>query len=209
MPLHTELRAAVRMDHLAGGPGAWTVRNYRVTATDGSDSALDFAQAFNAMFDVAGRRLLPTTVTVTEVITGLSITPTVAAATLPVGLPGYSGIAKFFPVQLTALIRLTWSGMSSRHPGRVFHPYVPMWPTSTSCTAWQNNLDGYRLFLTQDIFGVASPDVTYSPVIWHRASGTSSLVDGSLNPDGKFYTQRRRAKSLLERTSFLACAGPL
>jgi len=209
MPLGTEFRAAVSCDHLAGGTSAWTIRNYRVTATDGSDSSLDFAQSFADLYNLAARRLLPTSVIVGSVVVSYSSTPSTPLDLLTINLPGYSGIAKFFPVQLTALIRLTYSGMSARHPGRVFHPYIPMWPTAAACTLWQNDLDGYRVLLTQDIFGIGNPAVVYSPVIYHRASLTSSLVDGSLNPDGKFYTQRRRAKYLNERTSFSACAGPL
>lgn len=209
MALGTEYRIATRFQHSAAGADCWTIRNYRVTVTDGTDSATDLANSWINWLNLEQKFLLPTSVTIPNVIVALSSNPTVTLADVAWGTAGVFPTAKFFPVQIAGIIRLTYSGMSARHPGRWFQPYIPMWATSTLLTGWKNDFDSWRGVLDTDLPSIGSAGVTYSPVIWHRSTSSSSLVTGSLNADNMFYTQRRRAKNLNDRTVFDDCVGPL
>lgn len=209
MPLGTEWRTACRFSHQAGAPDSWCIRNYRVTVTDGTDSAADLANAFADLLVIGNLRLLPTSVTLVEVVVSPSATPTTVAATLNVNEPGDYPTTKFFPLQLAGLIRLSYVGLNPRHPGKWYQPYLPMWSDVADYTAWENDFVAFATSLTNDISNPLNPAVAYSPAVWHRASGTSSLIDALITADNRFWTQRRRVKDLTERTFFVDCAGPL
>jgi len=209
MALNTEYRIAFKFEHLAGGPAAWTVRNYRVTTAGTGDSAADLAMSWVVRDNNTLRHTFNTNIKWVEVVVASSLAPTVPLTTLPVNQFGDFDNGLTFPIQLAGLIRLTYSGMDARHPGRWFQPYLPMWANNADFTAWVNLFQNLGNFLAATVPTAGFVGTVYSPVVWKRASSTSSLVTGNDLGQLKFYTQRRRAKDPTERTLFSSCVGPL
>jgi len=209
MPLNSEYRVAIAMEHGSAAAMCWNTRNYRVTATDGTDTPGDLAISFGVLCAQKLQPLLPTSVEIVECAGSFSATPRPAVATHPINQDGTFPTTKFFPIQTSALIRLTYSGMSPRHPGRWFQPYLPMWPDASDYAAWVGAFQDLADFLFVDLPGSTTNDITYTPVVYHRNSGASSLLDTTPVRADYFYTQKRRAKDDADRTELVECVGPV
>lgn len=200
MALNDELRIAFRCGDAAAGREAWIIRNYRVTATDGSDSPTGLGTAFFA--DVAGRinDCLPQDVNIERWEVASSFAPTVVLASNNFSISGGLGWRPALPDQVCALIRLMHEGGGTWHPGKVFVPYVPVF-------RGLGNIEDYKLDLEDLAEGLISPlpiaggPVVYTPVIWKRRTLTSSVVlDYDISYE--FWTQRRRIPRGADKREF-------
>jgi len=209
MPLDSEYRVAISCEHVATGRACFNVRNYRVTATDGTDSLADLATVFGVLCTPKMLPLLPTSVNVIACDASLSATPRPATASFAINQAGTFPTAKFFPIQTSGLIRLTYSGMSQRHPGRWFQPYLPMWSDAAAYAAWIGAFQDLCEFLDDVLPGSITNDISYTPVIYHRGSDTSSIIDEVPVRADYFYTQKRRARADIDRTELVECVGPV
>lgn len=206
MPLNDELRIAVRCGVAAAGREAWIIRNYRVTATDGSDSPTGLGTAFDSQIGGLIVNCLPQDVNYEQWEVAASTAPTVVLASNTFSISGGLSWRPSLPDQICALIRLMHAPGGTWHPGKVFVPYVPVFRA-------QGNIDDYKMDLEDLGSGLSLPlsvgggAVVYTPVVWNRRYSVSNPVTG-YEVSYEFWTQRRRVpRGAFKREFYPMCFG--
>lgn len=189
------------------GPIVWTVRHYRVFATDGTDGGIDARSGYITAILPTLLPTLPTSIKVLEVNAAKATTPTVIDSADSVLSAGTFPQAKYFPPQTCVLIRLVYSGMNPRHPGRWFQPFVPMFGAVADSVTYIDKVLDLANQLTLQFAGMAGGNTLYEPVIYKRKTNTAALVE-STSTDSYFYTQRRRMENFVLRRTLAQCSGP-
>lgn len=190
VPVNTEYRVAIRLTRDTGR-NSWIIRNYRCTADDGNDNAAYFADTFLDYCNTHFIGLWNGNVIIDQAVVSYSSTPSTPAYVASASLAGTFFGSENLPDQVAALIRLTVGVTDTRHPAKVFIPYVPVVDNSTDLLTWKGGLDYAADKFAQSFNGILGAGVTYAPVKWSRGVGASALItDGEASSE--YWTQRRR-----------------
>lgn len=192
MALGSEYRTVIVFLLQPSGNQVAIVRNWRVTAGPSADDPTCLALAVENDLVPSLQGVLPTNVQINSVRVTPSNDPDLDLATEFIGVNGNFGSDQHLPPQVASLIRLVWTGPSTRHPGKVFVPAVPVCSTAGMVSDYLDALSVFAPKLLEISFDLGGGATTFTGVVWHRASGDSSTIL-SAQVDNHYWTQRDRA----------------
>lgn len=194
MALGTEYRTIIVFAPVGFGSQCVIVRNWKVTAGSTADDPLNLAKAIEATTAPLLQPCLPSNIQINSVRVTLSSTPDINIVTRFIGLFGTHSADRSLPPQLATLIRLVWNPLSSRHPGKVFVPYIPIVQTAPDVAAYLADVQTLATSLLSVSFPAGGGGTDYEGRVWHRSTADSSPIL-TASVDSHYWTQRDRASN--------------
>ena len=191
MGIAGEYRAAIRIESQPNTRVSYIVRNWHWDETDPPFTPAVIAPRIAQWMVPPLCDLLPTSCTVTNVFVTYSDEPHAVYWDVALSEAGTFPNAIHLPDAVAGLIRLQWDASDTRHPGKVFIPYVPAFTDAGQVATYLALLQVFAVVCEYAPTPGGSDPQNLQGVVWHRASnmGDPILAGVAVN---QFFTQRDR-----------------